>query len=142
MAGKSAMPLLLGIGAAALLLGGKKKTTAAGGTALSPINYINVTSEAGGDERISLNEECTEIANKLDMAAHDNWLTNRYFQLVSEGQTDMNALATQLLMDQSSHCPWDDSAKWTPVMKSLHSQLHTAVKGWHEKTGGQSLPTG
>ena len=143
MAGKSAMPLLLGLGAAALALGGrKKKTTSGGGSELDPVKWVEVESGPGGDSRISLNEECTEIANKLDMAAHNNWLTNRYYQLTSEGQEDLTALTTQLLMDQSTHCPWGEPAKWTPIMKSLHAQLLTAVKGWHKQTGGQGLPTG
>ncbi len=145
MAGKSAMPLLLGVGAAALLLGGtkKKKTSAAksgnGGEEpedLPPVNWLEVTTDAGGDERLALDAECAQIANKINMPDHNEWLTNRYYQLYSEGMTDLGQLTVQLLKDQSEHCPWGDPTAWTGLMKSLYEQLLVGVKGWHEQTGG------
>jgi len=146
MAGKSALPLIIGVGAAALLLGGKKKKSAApkknGAAELERLDYLETTTDPGGDERMVFDEECSAIINKLNMDGHNTWVTNRYFQLLGEGMTDLNQVTVQLLMDQSEHCPWGEPAKWTPLMKGLYDQLSAAVKGWHEQTGGGGLPQG
>ena len=144
------MPLLLGVGAAALLLGGKKKkksTAATNGNGKTPkdleeLKYLEIATGPGGDERLTFDEECSEIINKMDMEAHNNWITNRYFQLIGEGMTDLNAVTLQLLKDQSTHCPWDEPDKWTPLMSGLYEQLLGGVQGWHAQTGGQQLPSG
>ena len=144
------MPLLLGVGAAALLLGGKKKksSTKASGNGkpsekdLEKLKYLEVTTDPGGDERLKFDEECSSIINKMNMANHNSWLTNRYFQLVGEGATDLEAITLQLLKDQSEHCPWGEPDKWTPLMKGLYDQLLGGVQAWHAQTGGQTLPQG
>lgn len=149
MAGKSAMPLIIAGGAAALLLYGKKKKSAASvttkngnGAKLKKIDWLEVTTEEGGDERLVIDQECMNIANKLNASAHNTWITNRYFQLIAEGNEDLELVTLQLLKDQSEHCPWSEPGQWTPLMKSLYEQLLTAVKGWHEVTGGRPLPQG
>ncbi len=142
MAGKSALPLLAVAGGAALLLSGKKKKKSAknGKRELEPVDWVEVAGEAGGDAQLSLDAECASIANKLNMEEHNSWLTNRYFQLVSEGMTDLGQVTVQLLKDQSEHCPWGEPAQWTPLMTSLHGQLLNAVQGWHERTEGATAP--
>lgn len=143
MAGKSAIPLIAVAGAAAaLLLSGKKKAAPKGNgkRELKPINWLEVTTEVGGDDRLKLDAECGAIANKINMAEHNLWLTNRYFQLLAEGMTDLDQVTLQLLIDQSDHCPWGDPEKWTPLMRSLYEQLNAGVRGWYEETGGQTFP--
>lgn len=146
MAGKSALPLIIGVGAAALLLGKKKRTSKTGNGKSDPdqvrVQYPDMTSDPTGDSRIVLDQECSQIINKLSYPEHNNWITNRYYQLLSDGLTDLDEMTVQLLKEQSNHCPWDDPSKWTPLMGGLFEQLNAAVKGWHEQTGGQGLPQG
>lgn len=139
MAGKSAIPLILVAGGAALLLSGKKKRSSDGRKELKKPTYIDISSDPVGDDRIKFDEECGSIINKLNFDDHNNWLTNRYYQLLDEGVVDVEHIAVQLLKDQSNHCPWDDVSSWTPFMKSVYNQLLDAVRGWHEHTDGKSL---
>lgn len=152
MSGKAAIPLILGAGAVALLLTGKKKSQPLKGTEkvepgetpsskerelLEKFKYIEMISDPDGDERLILDEECSSIINKLNFETHNNWLTNRYFQLMSEGVVGPDQISIQLLKDQSSHCPWDDKSSWTPLMQGLYDQLNAAVVEWNRQTGGK-----
>lgn len=129
MAGKSSIPLLLGVGAAALLLGGKKKKKKSGvaGEKLYP-KYM---ADDGDGERLLFDEECSAIINKANYDSHNAWITNRYSQLFKDGMTDPDQLTIQLLKDQSEHCPWNDRSEWTPLMEELYAQLFSAVTGWN-----------
>ena len=137
MAGKSAMPLLLVAGAAALVLGGKKKkrkpSTTNGVTKPGEEKKwveVGIPSEYGGGEgdRLVLDAECANIAQKIDFGKHNTWVTSRFHQIVAEGTVDPAIITLRLLQEQSEHCPWGDPSSWTPMMKELHDQLLVAVQ--------------
>jgi hypothetical protein len=129
MATKTTVPLLLAVGAAALLLTGKKK----------PKKPATITPNGEGVfDRLVINSECSEILNELTLnkGDWDMWHTNRYYELVDGGMSDVDDITLQLLKEQSSHCPWDSVDKWTPLMKGLYDMLHVSVNGWHHTKGG------
>ena len=146
MANKSAMPLLLLAGGAALMMsGGKKKSRTKGnGNGASnadedqrwvEVNFPSEYSEAGSSTKLVLDQECAALAEKLDMSKHNAWVTSRYNQLVAEGATSPEDLTLKMLGEQSDHCPWDNMAAWTPLMRGLYDQLLAAVKVYHQASG-------
>lgn len=139
MAGKSAAPLLLGLGAAALVLGGKKKKKS--GTKLDVdthydvADYLDPDAPDAGSYKLVLDEECSQIAHKIDEAfqtAHNSYITSRFDQMVAEGETNADTISLQLLSEQSEHCPWGEPEKWTPLMKGLYDQLRAAVASYYQ----------
>lgn len=147
MAGKSAAPLVLGLGAAALFLGTKKKKkTSDTKRPLMDVSTVGERYEGAFDPKaenalLILDQECMEIAQKINPSAHNTYITNRFHQLVSEGWDDMSQITLQLLVDQSEHCPWRDTSKWTPLMEGLYEQLFNAVSGYYELFTGGPAPT-
>jgi hypothetical protein len=158
MAKSSAMPLLLVAGGAALLMSGKKKSRTKGNGASNKadedrrwieVGFPDEYSEVGSIEKLMLDQECTALAKKLDPGKHNAWVTSRYMQLVAEGvATSPDDITLTLLREQSDHCPWDDRASWTPLMKSLYDQLLAAVEVYHAAVQrgngslGQTQPAG
>lgn len=146
MAGKSAAPLVIGLGAAALLLSGKKKKKTSSPT--NPNVDIGYTEDGFMDPnaqgtKLVLDDECMSIAHKINPENHNNYITNRFNQMISEGLSDPSNITLQLLAEQSEHCPWKEPEKWTPMMKGLFSQLNAAVTAYYEEfTGAPSLPNG
>jgi len=133
MAGKSAGPLLIGLGAAALLLSGKKKKSSKKlpevDTHYDVADYLDP--ESGG-MKIVLDQECMEIAHKINPTAHNSYITSRFDQMIAEGATDTDQISLQLLSEQSTHCPWGEPDKWTPMMKGLYDQLSKAVAAYYQ----------
>lgn len=146
MAGKSAVPLALGIGAAALFLGGKKKKKASSSskpsdisTAYSEIDWMDPKSK---NARLILDAECMEVSQKFNPEMHNTYITNRFNQMVAEGWSDSEKITLQLLSEQSEHCPWAEPEKWTPMMKGLFDQLNAAVAGYYEIAVDDPTPAG
>ncbi len=143
MSGKSAAPLVIGLGAAALLLSGKKKKKAASAevngvsTAYSEIDWMDPDAQGA---KLILDEECMSIAHKINPEKHNTYITNRFNQMVSEGWDDSEKITLQLLSEQSEHCPWSEPEKWTPMMKGLFDQLKTAVSGYYDIVKGGASP--
>lgn len=142
MANKSAIPLLLGAGVLAAALSGKKKKKSSSTApsdkapeeAIAPSKrYLDAVTAQGGGQTIVFDQECREIAEKANAADHNNWLTNRYLQLVKSGIDDLDTVTLQLLKDQSAHCPWDDQGSWTELMSALYQQLRAAVQEFHDR---------
>jgi len=153
MAGKSAAPLILGLGAAALVLSGKKKKKSSSSSSAQDekgeiiVDTVGEKMEGAFDPAaenayLVLDQECMEIAHKINPSAHNTYITNRFHQLLSEGWDDMSQITIRLLQDQSKHCPWSDTSKWTPMMNGLYEQLLAAVTGYHEALTGTPANTG
>ena len=51
------------------------------------------------------------------MEDHNNWITNRYFQLLADGQTDLSLRTRQVLKEQGAQCPVDNDDEGTPGMR-------------------------
>lgn len=135
MANKTGMGLVLAGGAALLLLGtgkkNKKKSSSQNGKKEDKdIELGSRWMELGGgsDEKLKFDAECREIINKLSFEKHNQWLTNRYFDLRKEGIDDPDAITLQLLREQSEQCPWDDQSQWTQLMSDLYGQLRDGVE--------------
>lgn len=134
---KSAAPLILGLGAAALLLSGKRKKKSESDPGKIEVDTHGEYSKDKFDPNAEnalmvLDQECMEIAQKINPTAHNTYITNRFNQLVAEGWDDTDAITLQILMDQSNHCPWQDRSLWTPIMKGLYEQLSKGVKKYYE----------
>ena len=131
---RNILPIALLAGGAALLLGDKKKKGTSGPTISSGIPGSGLDSNLPpGDHRILLNETCDGFAHRTDPVQHNNYITNRYLQMVSEGATDPREMAIQMLSEQSPHCPWGDESQWTPFMREIVNQLHNGVKEFHSR---------
>lgn len=152
MSGKAIIPLALAGGAVALFFATKKSSAEEAAAKkkkkkkeekwgdvpdLDPIDWQQLAPGDGADAKMVFDAECNQITNKLNMREHNSWLTNRYFQLLSEGAESLEEVTIQLLRDQSEHCPWDDPDQWTSLMKALYAQLFEAVKAWHDQTKGK-----
>lgn len=110
---KSVVPLLLGVGAVAVVvMGGKKKKK----------------SDSG---KMTIDQECSRILASGDVNVHNEWITNRYEQMLAAGETNLEVISLNLLKEQSMHCPWDDNAKWTQLMEELYQQVYEAVNTYH-----------
>jgi len=149
MAGKSALPLIIGVGAAALLLGGKKKKTTNGngkkpadpdpGKPFLDVADWEASSGGGAASKREFDAECKGIANKVDLTpggAYDSWITGRYFQLLAEGNS-LEQITMQLMVDQGEHCPWGDPSKYTPLMRKAFDDTLDGVTQFHAATGGK-----
>lgn len=131
---RNILPIALLAGGAALLLSDKNKKRDSGPVISggSP-DYGLESNLPEGDHRILLNESCKGFAHRTDVVKHNNYITNRYLQMVSEGATDLRDMAIQMLSEQSPHCPWDDESQWTPLMKLLVEQLHSGIVAFQSK---------
>jgi hypothetical protein len=144
MAGKSAVPLALGIGAAALLLSGKRKKASESSspvdvsTAYSEIDWMDPDAQGA---KLVLDEECMNIAHKINPEKHNTYITNRFNQMVSEGWDEPQKITLQLLSEQSEHCPWGEPGNWTPMMKGLFDQLNAAVASYYELYASNAAPS-
>lgn len=144
---KSAAPLVLALGAGALIFGTKKKKKSSESSSRPSIdvNTAGEHYEGSFDPNTSnaflvLDQECMEIAKKINPSAHNTYITNRFHQLVSEGWADVDKIALRILKDQSEHCPWEDPNKWTPMMKGLFQQLRDASAVYYESLTGAPAP--
>ena len=142
MAGKSTLPLLAFAGIAAVVLtkGKKKKKkkeveeemeeelefpkwieTAEG----EAIGDLEVSPE--GQAKMVFDEACQAFADRLNVDAHNTYLTGSFHTLYKSGVRNAEQIVQAMLRDQAPQCPWDNPEAYTPLMKGVHDQLLAAI---------------
>ena len=159
MAGKNIIPLLAVAGFAALALGKKKKKKKAAengvpgevenGEEEEEITFPKWTEVGGGhipggmeegaegSNKMVFDDECRAFAEKINMDAHNTYITSMFHQGIKQGATDAGQIVMAMLADQAPHCPWGDPAQYTELMKGVHDQLLAAVREYGRLSGAE-----
>lgn len=156
MAGKNMLPLLAvaGFAAVALTKKKKKKKAAAGegeipeegeeGAAFPQWTEVGEGSIPGGLEtgpegsnKLVFDEACQAFADKLNMDAHNTYITGMFHAAIKQGVTSAEEIVMGMLNDQAPQCPWADPAAYTPLMKGVSDQLLAAVREYGRISGAE-----
>jgi len=158
MAGKNMLPLLAVAGVAAVALTKKKKKKKAateGNGRLGPNGGENgeafpswtevgggsipggIETGPDGADKLVFDEACQAFADKLNMDAHNTYITGMFHTAIKQGVTSAEEIVQAMLVDQAPQCPWADPASYTPLMKGVYDQLLSAVREYGRLAGSE-----
>lgn len=146
MAGKSALPLLAAVGLAAVVLTKKKKKKTTASESEADMEFPRWVEKAGGgigdlelapdgQDKMVFDESCQAFADKLNVDAHNTYITGVFHTLVKSGVKSAEEIVQAMLRDQAPQCPWDDPERYTELMVGVHDQLLAAVGEYGSQLG-------